>query len=44
VRAGQDPTFGQLTMGTDFLNAILKSLQNKGIILTTVEMVTESER
>lgn len=40
VRAGEDPSIGQLTMGTDFLNNILKALQGKGIILTTVEMVT----
>lgn len=40
VPAGQDPDTNQLQMGSDVLNVVIKSWENKGIYLTHVERTT----
>lgn len=37
---GEDPDSGQLATGTDFLDLILKDMQNRGIMLRKVERTT----
>lgn len=37
VAAGEDPDTNQLAMGTDFLNVVLKEMQNYGIMLRKLE-------
>ena len=40
VPAGADPDSSQLALGYDLLNLIVKDLQSRGIILSTVERTT----
>src|SRR5262245_18293394 len=40
--AGQDPDQGQLAMGSDVLNVILKSWENKGVFQVKVERTTQT--
>ena len=42
VPAGEDPDINQLTMGTDFLDTVLKDIQNFGIMLRKLERTTVS--
>lgn len=40
VPAGEDPDANQLAMGSDFLNVLVKELENEGIYLSHVEQTT----
>lgn len=42
VPAGEDPSAEQLQMGSDFLNVLVKELENEGIYLSKLEMTTIS--
>ena len=42
VPAGRDPDSDQLAMGSDLLNVILKSWENKGVFLARVERTTQT--
>src|SRR5690348_8736826 len=42
VAAGRDPDSDQLAMGSDVLNTILKSWENKGVFLARVERTTQT--
>lgn len=41
VPAGQDPDTDQLSMGSDFLNVLVKELENDGIFLSKLDEYTE---
>ena len=40
VPAGEDPDINQLAMGSDFLNVLIKELENEGIYLSRLERTT----
>jgi hypothetical protein len=40
VTAGEDPDIDQLAMGSDFLNVLIKELENEGIYLSKLERTT----